>query len=135
MKRAFLPILLASALASGCFVDDGPDTVVVSGDSGLLTVTWTVDGTDDPAICGFEGADTIDVFVERSSGGMQASVVDDCEAFVTSVELPRGRYFADALLMDRGGHPITTAVDLGYFEIFGSDELVIDADFPSDAFY
>ena len=135
MLRAFLPLVFAALPLTGCFVESDPDPVIVSRGNGLLTVTWTVDGTDDPAICGFEGADSIDIFVERSNGGMAAHVSDLCEAFVTSVELRPGSYFADAILMDPGGHPITTAVDLGYFDIYGSDELIIDVNFPSSSFY
>jgi hypothetical protein len=135
MLRAVFPVLFAALTTSGCFIESDPEPVVVTRGNGFLTVTWTVAGTDDPAACAFEGADTIDLFVERSSGGMAAHVSDVCEAFVTSVELRPGSYFADALLMDTGGHPITTAVDLGYFDIYGGDELVIDADFPPNSFY
>jgi hypothetical protein len=135
MLRALLPLVFTALPLTGCIVDDGPDAVVVTPGSGLLTVTWTVDGTDDPGICGFEGADAIDLSVERASGGPEARVTDACEAFITTVELRPGSYFADALLTDVTGRPITTAVDLGYFDIYGGDELVIDADFPSDSFY
>jgi hypothetical protein len=135
LRALLLPLIVASLSLTGCIIDDDPDPVIVTRGYGLLTVTWTVDGTDDPAICAFEGADAIDIFVERSSGGMAAHVTDVCEAFITSVELRPGSYFADALLTDPVGSPITTAVDLGYFDIYGGDELVIDADFPSDSFY
>jgi hypothetical protein len=135
MLRALLPLALACLPLTGCFVESDPEPVYVSRGYGLLTVTWTVDGTDDPAICAFEGADAIDIFVERSRGGMEAYVTDICESFATSIELRPGSYYADAMLMDRGGSPITTAVDLGYFEIYGGDELIVDADFPSSSFY
>jgi hypothetical protein len=135
MRQLCTLVLVASFALTGCFVESEPDPVVVTRGHGFLTVTWTLEGTDDPAACGFHGADTLDLFVERSSGGMAAHVSDFCEAFVTSVELAPGSYFADAILMDPGGHPITTAVDLGYFDIYGGDELVIDADFPPRSFY
>jgi hypothetical protein len=135
MLRALLPLIFASLPLTGCIIDDDPDPVIVTPGSGLLTVTWTVDGTDDPAICAFEGADAIDLYVERSSGATAARVSDACEAFVTSVELRPGTYAADAVLTDSTGRPITTAVDLGYFDIYGGDELIIDTDFPSDSFY
>jgi hypothetical protein len=135
MLRALRSVVFAALALTGCIVDDDPDPVIVTQGSGLLTVTWTVDGTDDPAVCAFEGADAIDLSIERSNGGTEARVTDACEAFITSVELRPGGYFADALLTDGTGRPITTAVDLGYFDIYGGDELVIDADFPSDSFY
>jgi hypothetical protein len=135
MFRALLPLVLACLPLTGCIIDDDPDPVVVTRGYGLLTVAWTVEGTDDPSVCAFEGADTIDIVVERAEGGREAQVSDPCESFVTSVELPPGDYVADALLVDAGGRPITTAVDLGYFEIYGDDELVVDADFPASSFY
>lgn len=136
MLRALLfPLALACVPLSGCIVDSDPDPVVVTRGYGLLTVFWTVEGTDDPAMCGFEGADTIDIFVERASGGTAAHVSDLCEAFETSVELRPGGYFADAVLLDVAGRPITTTVDLGYFDIFGGDELIVDADFPPSSFF
>jgi hypothetical protein len=135
MLRSVLPLVLACLPLTGCIVEDDPDPVIVTRGHGLLTVTWTVDGTDDPGICAFEGADAIDILIERSRGGMEAHVTDACASFVTSVELRPGSYFADALLTDRAGSPLTTAVDLGHFDIYGGDELVVDADFPSYSFY
>jgi hypothetical protein len=134
MLRALCPVLLAAFLTSGCIIDDD-DPVVVSRGNGLLTVTWTVTGTDDPDACAFEGADAIDIYVERSRGGTAAHVGDACEAFVTSVELPPGTYVGDAVLTDPGGHTITTAADLGYFDIYGGDEVIVDVDFPPSSFY
>jgi hypothetical protein len=133
--RALFPLVFAALPLTGCIIAEDSDPVVVTPGHGILTVTWTVDGTDDPAICSFEGADAIDVAVERASGGPAARVTDACEAFITSIELSPGSYVADAILLDGVGRPITTAVDLGYFDIYGGDELVLDVDFPSDSFY
>lgn len=134
MLRSLIPLVFATSL-TGCIIDDGPDRIPVARDNGLLTVAWTVDGTDDPAACAFEGADTIDIFVEHARGGTAAHVSDFCEVFVTSIELRPGSYFADAVLLDVSGRPITTTVDLGFFEIFGRDELIVDVDFPLDSFF
>lgn len=135
LRALLLPLALACVPLTGCIVESDPGPPVVSRGYGLLTVIWTVEGTDDPALCGFVGADTIDIFVERANGGTEAHVSDLCEAFETSVELRPGGYFADAQLLDVGGHPITTIADLGYFDIYGGDELIIDADFPPSSFY
>jgi len=127
--------MVALAALPGCFVESSePETVIVSGD-GLLTVTWTLDGTSDPAECAFQGADAIDVVVQTSSGTVVAEVTEDCEAAVTSVSLPPGTYYADAVLLNRAGRAVTTPADLGRFTLYGDDELIIDADFPTDAFY
>ena len=130
-----IALLVALSVLPGCFVESSePETIVVSGD-GMLTVTWTVDGTSDPAECAFQGADAIDLVVQTSSGSVVAEVTDDCEAAATSVALPPGTYYADAVLLDSAGRAITTPADLGRFTIYGDDELIIDADFPADAFY
>jgi hypothetical protein len=128
-------VLLLGLAASACVVDSSePDTVVVSGD-GVLTVTWTVDGTSNPSECAFQGADSIDIIVTTPSGAQMTEVSDACEAAATSIDLPPGTYDADAVLLDAAGHTITTAVDLGRFTIYADDELVVDADFPEDSFY
>jgi len=121
------------ALLPGCVVDDSP-AVIVSGD-GLLTVNWTVDGTTDPVACSVEGADAIDIQVTTPGGALVAEANDDCRAGTTSVELAPGSYFADAVMLDRASHTITSTVDLGGFRILGDDELVLEADFPADSFF
>src|SRR5689334_5518817 len=117
--RTFSRILGTIALCAlpGCFVESNePETVVVSGD-GVLTVTWTLDGTSDPAECAFQGADAIDVVVQTSNGTVVAEVTEDCEAAVTSVSLPPGTYYADAVLLDGAGRTMTTPADLGRFTL------------------
>jgi hypothetical protein len=128
-------LIAAVGLAQGCVVGSSePDTVVVSGD-GTLTVTWTVAGTSNPDECAFEGADSIDIRVQTTSGASVADANEVCEAGAASVDLPPGGYVADAVLLDAAGHVITTSVNLGHFTIRGDDELVVDTDFPSDSFY
>jgi hypothetical protein len=135
MFRALLTLVFACLPLTGCIIAEDPVPVVVTRGYGLLTVAWTLQGSDDPALCDLEGADTIDIFVERSDGAPEVEVSDLCEVFVTSVELRPGGYYADALLLDVRARPVTTAVDLGFFEIYGDDELVIDVDFPASSFY
>jgi len=135
MKHFALLVVLGLLPVSGCSVEsDQPETVVVRGSS-TLTVTWTVDGTSDPAMCTIEGADTIDVVVESPSGALVSEVLDDCQAAITHVSLPPGDYLADAALLDAAGHELTTRVDLGPLTLYGGDELVVDADFPPNSFY
>ncbi len=132
---SLLALSAALVVLPGCFIESSePQTVGVSGD-GLLTVTWTVDGTTDPSECAFQGADAIDVVVQATDGTIVAQVTDDCEEAVTRVSLTPGTYYADAVLLDGAGRTITTPADLGRFDIYGGDELILDADFPADAFY
>jgi hypothetical protein len=132
---SLLALSAALAVLPGCFIESSePNTVVVSGD-GLLTVTWTVAGTSDPSECAFQGADAIDIVVQTTGGSVIAEVTDDCEEGVTSISLPPGTYYADAVLLDRAGRTITTPADLGRFTLYGDDELILDADFPGGSFY
>jgi hypothetical protein len=136
MKSLKKLVVLLGLVSPACFVESSePDTVVVSSGDGVLTVTWTVDGTSNPSECAFQGADSIDIIVTTPSGAQMTEVSDACEAAATSIDLPPGTYDADAVLLDSAGHTITTAVDLGRFTIYGDDELVVDADFPEDSFY
>lgn len=128
---------LVLALASAGCVAEATDSrpAVVEADNGLLVVDWSISGAQDPAICQQSDADVINIAVESARGDSVGEFEDVCEAFQTSIELAPGEYFADALLLDPSGDARTTAVDLGAFEIFGNDELVVPVDFPSDSFY
>ena len=133
MNSRSFAVIVAFAALSGCVVDDSTP-VAVAGD-GMLTVEFTVDGTSDPAECTFQGADSIDVVVTTPNGAVVTEVTDDCRNATTSIDLPPGSYYADAVLLDHAGHTITTTVDLGGFHIYGDVELVVHADFPPDSFF
>jgi len=134
MKNCALLLLAGLVPVSSCAVSSEPETVVDSGDS-VLTVRWTVDGTSDPHACAAEGADAIDVVVQAPNGEVVAEAVESCERAATHVALAPGHYDADAVLLDPAGHTITTPVELGPITLYGSDELIVDADFPPDSFY
>jgi hypothetical protein len=121
--------------ASACFFESDPDPVVVSHAEGLLTVTWTINGTTDPVECALTGADAISIVVEAPDRTVVTQAIEYCEASITSIVLPAGTYFADATMIDRFDQAVTTTVDLGRVRLFGNDELIVDADFPLDSFY
>ena len=79
------------------------------------------------------------IFTRRVTADVGAHFVgefeDVCEAFSTSIELAPEDYVGDAILLDPSGSTRTTAVDLGFIQIFGNDELVVPIDFPSDSFF
>ena len=128
--------LIAALACSGCFAEatDSRPVVVESG-NGLLVVDWSISGAQDPAFCRQSDADVINVAVETSGGSFVGEFEDVCEAFSTAIGLAPDGYFADAVLLDPDGAARTTPVDLGYFEIFGDDELLVPIDFPTDSFY
>ena len=128
--------LIAGCLACGCAVSTEPDRrSVVVADDGLLTLDWSVDGTTDPDECDQSDAESIDVLITTDRGTSMGNFVQYCDEFVMSIELPPGSYEGNAVLLDSRDQTRTTAVDLGYFEIFGNDELSISVDFPASSFY
>jgi hypothetical protein len=134
MKSALLAAL--SLALSGCVAESTDSRpIVVGADTGFLIVDWSISGYQDPALCRQSDADVINIAVETDGGSLVGEFEDVCEAFETSIELAPGDYFADALLLDASGSARTTAVDLGFFEIFGNDELVVPIDFPPDSFF
>ena len=143
MRRCEVPrggktgFTLAFALVcSGC-VAEATDSrpIVRESTTGVLVVDWSISGAQDPVFCQQSDADVINVAVETEGGSFVGEFEEVCEAFSAGIELAPGGYFADALLLDPSGSARTTAVDLGFFEIFGNDELVVPIDFPSSSFY
>ncbi|HTQ04285.1 MAG TPA: hypothetical protein VMI54_10530 [Polyangiaceae bacterium] len=126
--------LAAACALSGCGGDNGPPDVAVVGD-GVLDVDWTIGDSKDPGACSANAADSIDVVVTTASGDVVGDFNAHCEDFVISIELAPGTYTGDATLLDPGGQPRTTPVELGSFDIQGDDELDIPIDFPLDSFY
>jgi hypothetical protein len=135
MKPAFLAALCLGL--SGCVAEATTDSrpVIVDSSTGFLVVDWAIGGAQDPAACRQSDADVINIAVETADGFFIGEFEDVCEAFQTSIALAPDGYVADAVLLDPFGEARTTLVDLGFFEIYGEDELIVLADFPSDSFY
>jgi hypothetical protein len=133
--RVLFGVALCAAFP-GCFVeaDDGgsPGPVVV--DSGSLVLDWTIDGTKDPDQCDQGAASTIDVSVTTANGSPAGEFQQSCAAFATTIDLPRGSYTADAVLLDSSGEDRTTAVHIRPFDVLGGDELSIPIDFSAGSF-
>ena len=133
--RIALGLILASSLPA-CLVetaDNGPPPVVV--DTGTLVLDWTIDGSKDPEQCDQSDSRTLDVTVTRADGASAGEFQESCRAFATSIDLPRGTYFADAVLLDATGADRTTAVHVHTFDILGGDELSVPIDFSAGSFY
>jgi hypothetical protein len=135
MKSALLAALCFGL--SGCVAEATTDSrpVIVDSATGFIVLDWSISGVQDPAACRQSDADVINIAVETADGFFIGEFEDVCEAFQTSIALAPDAYVADALLLDSFGDARTTPVDIGFFEIFGADELVVPVDFPSDSFY
>lgn len=134
--KKFSPLILFAALLpiGGCFFSESEDPPLAYNTTvsdGTLIVEWSISRTKDPAQCQQGGARTIDILVSGAGGG---EFIQECGAFATSISLPPGNYSAAAVLLDDQGIERTTTVQLGSFEIFGGDRLIIPIDFPASSF-
>ena len=133
--RVLFGVVLCAAFP-GCFVDagDGGGSGPVAVDSGSLVVDWTIDGSTDPDQCDQGAASAIDISVTDANGTSGGEFQQSCRAFATTIDLPRGSYTADAVLVDSSGQDRTTPVQIRPFEILGGDELSIPIDFSAGSF-
>ncbi|HWA72676.1 MAG TPA: hypothetical protein VG937_10085 [Polyangiaceae bacterium] len=132
--KTFLAALALGLCSSSCLVETDSDPVPPASERGSLIVDWTINGSRDPDQCDQGDAEAIDVVVYYANGETMAEYQASCRAFVTRIDLPRGQYAADAVLIDASGAERTTVVDMRTFEIFGGDELDIPIDFPASSF-
>jgi hypothetical protein len=133
MKQLFFACVCGSLL-SGCIVETN-DSAPARVDSGALVLDWTIDGSKNPDQCDQSDSATLDITVTTLSGSPAGEFQESCRAFATTVDLPPGRYNAEAVLLDPAGHARTTAVPTGPITLYGNDELSIPVDFPASSFY
>jgi hypothetical protein len=100
----------------------------------VLVVDWTIEGTKDPALCRVTDSDTVDIVITRASGSVFGEYSQPCEAFGASIDLPRGDYDADVVVLDPSGADRTTDIRTS-FRIYGHDEFDMPIDFPADSFF
>ena len=134
--RMLFGVALCAAFPS-CLIEagdggGGPGPVVV--DSGSLVVDWTIDGSKDPDQCDQGAASAIDISVTAANGSSAGEFQQSCRAFATTIDLPRGSYTADAVLIDSSGQARTTSVQIRPFDILGGDQLSIPIDFSAGSF-
>jgi hypothetical protein len=128
-------LLGAGALAlslSGCFISSDSDdgAVIVLPASGALTVTWSIDMSQDPGVCSFYGADAFELVVYDDFDRLAAETIAPCERFSVTLDLPDGFYSADATMIDFADRPVTTTRTVHDIDVRAGSELVIDVDFP-----
>jgi hypothetical protein len=129
--------LFACALAAaqlGCTVGvqgpSGPpvETVPVAA-TGTLTVRWLLAGTTDPAECGAEGVDAMELEVYDPSGQQVATANEPCESFSLTLPLAEGTYSADATLVDTASNPRSPTKRLDGIDVVAGTDLAIDVAF------
>jgi hypothetical protein len=117
--------------ASGCFVDAG--TVTAGEPTGTLTTRWSIANSFDAGLCDYYSVDEIELAV-YDRGGTTTRAYQPCEDFELTLELPIGSYEADATMIGFDNEAVSTTLALAPFQIIRDRDLLIDTDFPSDAF-
>jgi hypothetical protein len=117
--------------AAGCLGSSGGRGM---RSDGTLVVDWTISGTTDPSRCIQSGATSLDVIVNTTAGRFVGEFQADCRDFVTNIDLPPGRYIANAVLLDTRGTDVTTQINIDAFTILEGDSLDVPIDFPARSF-
>jgi hypothetical protein len=133
MKRfVHWAIVGAMALgACGCADSDDEDPiVVVPREIGSLTVQWSIFGRLDRMDCSDVGADRFELLVYDDFGVFFTEAEGPCEAFEFSIDLPAGRFSADATLVDSFDRAVSTSTTLDALDIIANTDLVVTVDFP-----
>ena len=133
IKFLHWPIIGALAVgAVGCADsdDDEAPIVVVPGNFGSLTTEWSIFGRVDAVDCADVGADRFELLIYDDFGVFFSEAEAPCEAFDLTVDLPRGRYSADATLVEANDRAVSTTTTLDALEIIVDTDLVVTVDFP-----
>jgi hypothetical protein len=141
LARAALATLSALAVAA-CTAEaswqptpgPGGAVPVAQPASGRITVDFTVSGTRDPAICGAHRATELEILVYDDAGQSIATAYGPCEGFAVALDLPEGRYHAQAQLVDARRQPVSTTLPLSDLDVVAGTDLKVTADFPAGSF-
>jgi len=135
ITKSLAPLGVLGCLSlSGCFFvgdddnDDGPAPV------GSLTVTWSIDGIQDPDDCVDLGVDRLELRIYTLRGALVDEVEPYCEDFAVTVDMVDGRYDAEATLVDSFDAAATLTEPIDDVDIVAGTDLQVDIDFPIDSF-
>ncbi len=136
LARAVSTAALGVALAAGtlgCAVQTvEPAPVFLTG---RTTISWTINGTIDPAQCTQGGATTFDVDFTDAVGRFAGEFQADCGAFATTVDLPPTTYTGRARLLDANGNARTTEAEVPPFSIVDGTNQGASVEFPASSFF
>ena len=117
--------------AAGCADDDDEaPIIVVPRDFGSLTTEWSIFGRLDPLDCADVGADRFELLIYDDFGVFFTEAEAPCEALTLTVDLPAGRFSADATLVDGFDGAVSTTTTLDALDIIVDTDLVVSVDFP-----
>jgi hypothetical protein len=134
--KALAPVgWLACLSLSGClFVGDDDNGHDAPDPVGSVTVTWSIDGIQDPNDCIDFGVDRLELRLYTLRGDLIREVEPFCEDFAVTVDMTEGRYDGEATLVDSDDGSATITEPLDNIDIVAGTDLQIDVDFPVDSF-
>jgi hypothetical protein len=125
--------VLACLSLSGCFFvadDDDDDSPPV----GSLTLTWSIDGFQDPNDCIDLGVDRLELRIYTLRGDLVDEVEPICEDFAVTIDMVDGVYDAEATLVDSFDVAATLTEPIDEIDIQAGTDLQVDIDFPIQSF-
>jgi len=123
--------LAMGSLLSGCIVAvDHHD----SGYNSVLTVEWSINGSQSPSRCTQSAVSTALITVS-SSRGYDTEIEVDCQDFGRDFEVPPGRYRVTVQLLDYDGESRTTAATTDSRELYEDDSDYVVVDFGEESFF
>jgi hypothetical protein len=126
--------VLACLSLSGCLVADDDDDDYDPAPVGSLTVTWSIDGIQDPDDCIDLGVDRLELRIYTLGGDLVDEVEPYCEDFAVTVDMVDGFYDAEATLVDSFDTAATLTEPIDDVDIQAGTDLQVDIDFPIDSF-
>jgi len=131
-RKLLAPIALAALLgaAPGCIiVHEDPEPA-----TGTLTVRWSIEGTTDPAACGWHRVAWAQIVISAPDGEVEASLTPACSVFATSVGLYPGRHRLAVTMLDSYGRSVSTTVNAPV-DVWMDHTSTVITEFPATSFY
>ena len=131
--KAWLAVCAFLLPACGASVN-APDTED-GQDVGKLTVTWTLEERNDPAVCASSELDSIAIDVTADDGKKAVSFMTPCKSLVAKTVLPPGHYMVTAHAVDASGEPRSMPIQSEPFSITQAVTVNTALDFPDSSLY
>ena len=134
---SLLFVVAAASALTGCEVQAGidPGPVVVTDDTGSLTIDFTVAGREDGAVCGEWDVAAADIQIIDAFGDLVSDVQVNCEDFSRTIDLPEDDYRAEVTLVDANDNALSTTAVVHRLEVLAGTDLEVGVDFPESSMF
>jgi hypothetical protein len=133
---SLLFVLASTSALTGCqFEADVGPGVVVTNDTGSLTIDFTVAGREDGAVCGEWGVAAADIQIIDAFGDLVSDVEVTCDDFSGTIDLPEDDYRAEVTLVDANGAALSTTAVVHNLEVIAGTDLEVGVEFPESSMF